>query len=98
MISLSKDAPRKSFNKCTLLPPASESMTEGNVFTLSNISGGRGGGGVPHLRSGWGGDPIPGVDWGYHIPDLDGVPHPADEGGGDSPSQVWMGGGSTPSC
>ena len=67
-------------------------MTEGNVFTLSTISGG----GVSHPRSRQG-VPYP-ADWGYSIPGLDeGYPFPGLDpisglDGGGTPSQVWMGG------
>ena len=58
-------------------------MTEGNVFTLSIISGGYPISGL----DGEGGYPIPDLDQGYPIPGLD---------RGDTPSQVWTRGG-TPS-
>ena len=48
-------------------------MTEGNIFSLSTLVGG----GVPHLRSGWG-YPIPGRDGGYP---------------GVTPIQTWDGDG-----
>ena len=52
-------------------------MTEGNVFTLSTISGG-----VPRTRSVWGGVGVPHPRSGW------GVPCPR-SGWGGTPSQVW---------
>ena len=74
---------RNFFHVCSLITARIRRMTEGNVFTLSTISGGRGypvsglNWGVPHPRSELGGYPIPGLNGGYPILGLNwGVPYP----------------------
>ena len=77
-------------------------MGEGTVFISVCLSVHTSmGGGVPHLRPGWGGYPIPAPGRGVpHPADRGyprsrwGVPHPAD--GGITQSQVWMRGYSIP--
>ena len=95
--------PWENYNKscCSIFTTRIRRMMEGNVFTLSTISGGvtpfqvwvRG---VPHPQSGWVGDTHPWSGWGYPVPGQ-GVPHPRSGWGTLSqvwgtPSHVWMGG------